>query len=139
MTRAWPILAALGVLAMIRPPPPDLALPDWRRGALWEAGELTPPWELYEATGYCPCARCCGRWARWGLTASGRRPIEGLTVAAGTQWALGACMDIAGIGRRRVQDRGGAIRGAKVDLYYSRHGDARSWGRQWVVVTRCPK
>lgn len=139
MTRAWPILAALGVLAMIRPPPPDVTLPDWRRGALWEAGEMPPAWELYEATGYCSCRLCCGKWARWGLTASGRRPIEGVTVAAGPQWALGACLDIAGIGHRRVQDRGGAIRGRRVDLYYSRHLDARSWGRQWVVVTKCPK
>jgi 3D (Asp-Asp-Asp) domain-containing protein len=122
---------------MIRPPPPDLALPDWRKGALWEAPTLAPAWELYEATGYCACARCCGRWARWGLTASGRRPIEGVTVAAGRQWRLGACLDIAGIGHRIVQDRGRAITGARVDLYYGRHSDARAWGRQMVVVTRC--
>jgi len=124
---------------MIRPPPPDLALPDWRRGTLWEAGELTPPWELYEATAYCPCARCCGKWARWGLTASGRRPVEGVTVAAGPQWRLGACIDIVGIGSRRVQDRGRAITEGKLDIYYASHLDARSWGRQMVVVTRCPK
>jgi len=124
---------------MIRPPPPDATLPDWRRGTLWEAGELTPPWELYEATAYCPCARCCGKWARWGLTASGRRPVEGVTVAAGPQWRLGACIDIVGIGSRRVQDRGRAITEGKLDIYYASHLDARSWGRQMVVVTRCPK
>ena len=124
---------------MIRPPPPDAALPDWRRGALWEAGEITPAWELYEATAYCPCARCCGKWARWGLTASGRRPVEGVTVAAGPQWRLGACIDIVGIGSRRVQDRGRAITEGKLDIYYASHLDARSWGRQMVVVTRCPK
>jgi 3D (Asp-Asp-Asp) domain-containing protein len=124
---------------MIRPPPPDAALPDWRIGALWEAGEITPAWELYEATGYCSCARCCGKWAKWGVTASGRRPVEGVTVAAGPQWRLGACIDIVGIGSRRVQDRGRAITEGKLDIYYASHLDARSWGRQMVVVTRCPK
>ena len=137
MIRLWPILAALGVLAIIRPPPPNDALPDWRRGALWEAPELTPPWEVYEATGYCSCRLCCGRWAKWGLTASGRRPVEGVTVAAGPQWRFGTCLDIAGIGPRIVQDRGGAITGWRLDLYYARHGDARSWGRRAVVVTKC--
>ena len=34
-----------------------------------------------------------------------------------------------------VIDRGGAIKGHKLDLYFPTHEEALEWGRQWVDVT----
>jgi 3D (Asp-Asp-Asp) domain-containing protein len=34
-----------------------------------------------------------------------------------------------------VLDRGGAIKGARLDVFFATHDEARAWGRRWVLVT----
>jgi 3D (Asp-Asp-Asp) domain-containing protein len=93
-----------------------------------------------EVTAYCPCTRCCGPRAQ-GITASGH-PVThnaGRFVAADTSvLPFGTRVSIPGYHDATpvpVLDRGGAIKGAKLDLYFPTHDQALQWGRQWVMVT----
>lgn len=97
-----------------------------------------PEWIEYEATAYCSCEKCCGSWALNrpdGIvyTASGAVAEQGVTIAA--DWdALppGTVVYIDGLGERVVQDRGGAIKGNAVDIYFEDHHEALVFGRQAV-------
>lgn len=93
-----------------------------------------------EVTAYCPCPKCCGPDAV-GITASGK-PVTyngGIFVAADPElFPFGARLRVPGYHEHQVVeviDRGGAIRGAKVDVYFPTHEQAEAWGRQWVPVT----
>jgi len=81
---------------------------------------------------YCPCEKCCGKWAD-GITASGK-PAEGLLIAAPPEYAFGTIMEIPGYGMATVEDRGGAIKGNKIDLLFPTHQEALNWGRQYLKV-----
>ena len=97
-----------------------------------------PAWAEYEATAYCSCEKCCGAWAENrpdGIvyTASGAVAQEGVTIAA--DWDVlppGTVVYIDGLGERVVQDRGGAIKGNAVDVYFEDHDEALVFGRQTV-------
>ena len=93
---------------------------------------------------YCPCEECCGEFAD-GITASGVA-AKGRLIAASSNYAFGTRMDVPGYGTARVQDRGGAITGNKIDLlftdigklgekgYISGHQRALNWGRKILLV-----
>ncbi|MEM6280177.1 MAG: 3D domain-containing protein [Verrucomicrobiota bacterium] len=105
-----------------------------------------------EATGYCKCQQCCG-WKRnllmqpvyaygpmagerkeVGVTASGTKAKPG-TIAADTSFfPFGTRMKIPGYGWGIVEDRGGAIQGDKIDLFFKTHREALQWGRQTITV-----
>lgn len=92
-----------------------------------------------EVTAYCACPKCCGPNAQ-GITASGKL-IDyhgGKFVAADTNvLPFGTRLLIPGYDANTVEviDRGGAIKGNKLDVFFSTHQDALQWGRQWVPVT----
>ncbi len=86
-----------------------------------------------EVTAYCPCEKCCGRWAD-GSFADGS-PVGGKAIAADTSiYPFGTTFDVPGYGVASVKDRGGAIKGNKLDLYFSSHKAALEWGRQHITV-----
>lgn len=94
---------------------------------------------LMEVTAYCPCSKCCGKDAH-GVTASGK-PVtynNGRFVAADTRrLPFGTKLKIPGYYDGEVVeviDRGGAIKGDKLDVYFPDHQTARRWGRQMVPV-----
>ena len=97
-------------------------------------------WVAVTATAYCPCDKCCGAWAENrpdGIvyTASGAIAQEGVTIAA--DWDVyppGTVLYIEGLGEYTVQDRGGAIKGQKIDIYFENHEDALQFGRQEVTI-----
>lgn len=95
-------------------------------------------------TGYCNCRKCCqwrytwlgktvtlsGKPKKVGVTASGTRAHPG-TIAADTSiYPFGTIIEIPGYGYGRVEDRGGAIKGQHIDLWFSRHRDALEWGKK---------
>ena len=86
----------------------------------------------FRVTAYCPCEKCCGRWAD-GITASGTRADHRL-VAAPREFPFGTEMRIPGYGTVRVEDRGGAIRGDRLDVLFPTHAEALVWGVQWLDV-----
>ncbi len=91
-------------------------------------------------TAYCPCTKCCGPNAH-GVTASGK-PVsynDGHFVAADTRFLpFGTQLLIPGYNNGSpvpVIDRGGAIKGNRLDVFFPTHQEAREWGRRWVMVT----
>lgn len=105
-----------------------------------------------EATGYCKCQQCCG-WKRnllmqpvfaygpqegekkkVGVTASGTKAKPGTIAADTSVFPFGTRMNIPGYGWGTVEDRGGAIKGGKIDLFFKTHKQALDWGRQTVTV-----
>lgn len=107
---------------------------------------------MMTVTAYCPCGKCCGWERNWrfqpvynygpnkgqrkqvGVTASGTRARPG-TIAADTRhYPFGTIMYIEGYGYGRVEDRGGAIKGQSIDLYFRTHKQALEWGRKQMPV-----
>jgi 3D (Asp-Asp-Asp) domain-containing protein len=93
-----------------------------------------------EVTAYCPCTICCGPNAQ-GLTACGK-PVthnRGRFVAADAAvFNFGTSLSIPGYygGQDvKVLDRGGAIKGNKLDVFFPTHERAKKWGRQHLDVT----
>lgn len=88
-----------------------------------------------EVTAYCSCFRCCGQFAD-GVTASGVGVSDfyGLLIAAPPIYPFGTIMDVPGYGAATVQDRGGVIKGNKIDLLFSTHQEALEWGRRMLIV-----
>ncbi len=85
-------------------------------------------------TAYCPCSKCCGKWAD-GVTASGHKIQPGdKFVAASKEFAFGTIVNVPGYGSVPVLDRGGAIKGDRLDLYFDTHQAALNWGVQHLLV-----
>jgi 3D (Asp-Asp-Asp) domain-containing protein len=88
-------------------------------------------------TAYCPCEKCCGQSADW-ITASGHKIQPGETfVAADKRYAFGMEMIIPGYNNDKpvkVLDRGGAIHGDRLDLFFTSHQQALNWGVKSLPV-----
>jgi 3D (Asp-Asp-Asp) domain-containing protein len=98
-----------------------------------EKPELIPevksqPYTIREftVTAYCPCEKCCGKWAD-GIFYDGTK-CGGVAIAADRAIPIGTVMDVPGYGKAIVRDRGGAIKGSKLDVYFDSHQDALNWG-----------
>lgn len=86
----------------------------------------------YTITFYCACEKCCGKTD--GITASGAKAVEGVTVAAPKSFAFGTRLNIEGFGERIVQDRGGAIKGNRLDVFVDDHQRALELGKRTAKV-----
>ena len=92
------------------------------------SGEKT---KIYKITAYCPCAKCCGKAT--GRTASGTTAKAGRTVAAPKNFKFGTKLSINGK-TYVVEDRGGAIKGNRIDLFVNSHSEALRWGVKYLPV-----
>jgi len=108
----------------------------------------------FEVTGYCNCRKCCSWERSWmglgppvvskgadkgkrkqvGVTASGTRAKRGTAAADISVLPYGTVLEVPGYGYARVEDRGGAINGNRLDLWFSSHDEAKRWGRKKVKV-----
>jgi 3D (Asp-Asp-Asp) domain-containing protein len=88
-------------------------------------------------TAYCSCPKCCGEYSG-GPTASGHHILPGDTfVAADRKYSFGTEMLIDGYNSGepvKVLDRGGAIRGDKLDVFFASHEEALKWGVKYIDV-----
>ena len=90
---------------------------------------------IFTAYAYCACEKCCGRWAEYGLTASGTVPQQGRTVAVDPDVIpLGSELWIDGEGPYIAEDTGSGINGSTIDVYHDSHADALEWGKREVTV-----
>ena len=88
---------------------------------------------MFKITAYCPCTECCGIYSD-GITADGSYATEGVTVAADTSvLPFGSIIQINGE-EYEVQDRGGAIQGNRIDIYFDNHETAETYGVQYHEV-----
>lgn len=88
-------------------------------------------WLTFTAYAYDSDVACCGKTD--GITRSGIKAVEGITIAA--DWSVlpvGTVVYIEGIGERIVQDTGGAIKGNKIDIFVSSHKIGVNFGKQTV-------
>ena len=87
-----------------------------------------------EVTAYCGCESCCGPYSD-GITASGYRLRQGDKIVAAPQTLrFGTKIFVPGYGLASVQDRGGAIKDNRLDVYFSTHEEALKWGRRKLIV-----
>jgi len=96
--------------------------------------------EVFTVTAYCPCRRCCGKWAGDGMTASGM-PITyngGRFVAADTRvLPFFTRVRVPGYANGQpvpVIDRGGKVRGRCIDVFFPTHRQAQRWGKKKLVI-----
>lgn len=83
-------------------------------------------------TAYCACKLCCGPSAD-GITASGVRPVEGVTIAGPRNIPFGTRVVVSLPNGQRlsrvVQDRMSKRFPARWDVYFRSHRDAVTFGK----------
>ena len=87
--------------------------------------------EIYRITGYCGCFECCEKTDC--ITASGRRAQSGRTIAMDPSVPFGTHVLING-DEYIVEDRGGAIKGNRIDIFFDSHQEGEDWGVQYLPV-----
>lgn len=87
-----------------------------------------------KVTAYCPCEKCCGKYAD-GFTSTGKNAKKTIGVAADPKLLpYGTRLNIPGLGVLSVDDTGGAMRqSAKkgiyhIDIRFPNHQEALNWG-----------
>ncbi len=96
-------------------------------------------WQSFRmrVTAYCPCRKCCGQYSD-GVTACGHKIQPGDTfVAADRRYTFGTEMLIPGYSNSqpvKVLDRGGAIKGNRLDVFFGSHKEALKWGVRYLDV-----
>lgn len=88
----------------------------------------------YVITAYCTCRICCGVYSGKNRTASGTVPTTNRTIAVdtnvipfGTKVVINGQIYVA-------EDRGGAIKGKRIDMFFYTHKEALRWGRRTMEV-----
>ncbi|MDE5863031.1 MAG: 3D domain-containing protein, partial [Lachnospiraceae bacterium] len=88
----------------------------------------------YVITAYCTCRICCGVYSGGNRTASGTIPTTNRTIAVdtsvipfGTRVVINGQIYVA-------EDRGGAIKGKRIDMFFYTHKEALRWGRRTMEV-----
>lgn len=88
-------------------------------------------------TAYCPCEKCCGKNSTR-KTASGHKIKRGDTfVAADKKYPFGTEIIVPGYNNSKpvkVLDRGFAIRGNRLDVFFDSHQKAKIWGVKYLPV-----
>lgn len=98
----------------------------------------------FRITAYCGCSICCGEYGKNRPVDKNGKPIvytanqtiavEGVTIAADISvFPYGTTLYIDGH-QYIVQDRGGAINGNRLDIYFENHQDALNFGVQYKEV-----
>ena len=89
---------------------------------------------IFRVTAYCKESCCCGAYAD-GITASGYRIKDGdKLIAAPKSIPFGTWINIEGYGYAEVLDRGGAIKGRRLDVLFPTHQEALNWGVKYIEV-----
>lgn len=85
-------------------------------------------------TAYCTCRVCCGVYSGGNRTASGTIPTSNHTIAVdtsvipfGTKVVINGQVYVA-------EDKGSAIKGKRIDMFFMTHSEALRWGRRTVEV-----
>ncbi|MCK9273831.1 MAG: 3D domain-containing protein [Syntrophales bacterium] len=74
-----------------------------------------------------------GKRKRVGITADGTKARKG-TIAADPKYPFGTKMYVPGYGWGEVHDRGRAIKGEHIDIFFPDRDDALKWGKKYLNV-----
>ncbi len=97
-----------------------------KQAQLWKSLPTEP--FIINASAYTAAADECGKSD--GITASGLKVEEKRTLACPPSFPFGTKIAIDGMGEFRCEDRGGAIKGNKIDIYMETKKEAFSFGRR---------
>lgn len=98
-----------------------------------EVKEITGKKMIANLSAYTAAADECGKSD--GITASGKKVTPKRTLACPKNYAFGTKVYIEGMGEYTCEDRGGAIKGNKFDIYVVTKAEAFSFGRRNMEVT----
>jgi 3D (Asp-Asp-Asp) domain-containing protein len=90
-----------------------------------------------QATAYTNSFECTGRRPSdpgYGITANGTRTRRGIVAVDTSVIPLGTRLYVEGYGFALAADRGGSIRGNRIDLWMATRQEALSWGRRTITV-----
>ena len=107
----------------------DKMLLRWKekQAHIWKNWEIGKKFTV-NASAYTAAADECGKSD--GITASGLKVAPDRTLACPASFPFGAKLKIEGMGEYRCEDRGGAIKGNKIDIYMETKKEAFAFGRQ---------
>ena len=114
----------------------DKMLARWKekQAHLWKALPTEP--FIINASAYTAAADECGKSD--GITASGIKVEENRTLACPPAFPFGTKIAIDGMGEYRCEDRGGAIKVNKVDIYMQTKAEAFAFGRRNLTAQVIP-
>ncbi len=98
-----------------------------------EVKEITGKKLVANLSAYTAAADECGKSD--GITASGKKVTANRTLACPKGYAFGTKVYIEGMGEYTCEDRGGAIKGNKFDIYVVTKAEAFAFGRRNMNVT----
>ncbi len=101
-----------------------------RQSYLWK--NLSPKKFTINASAYTAAADECGKSD--GITASGLKVQEKRTLACPPIYPFGTKIKIEGYGIYTCEDRGGAIKGNKFDIYMKTKSEAFAFGRRHLTA-----
>lgn len=85
-------------------------------------------------TAYCTCRVCCGVYSGGNRTASGTVPTSNRTIAVDTSVIPFNTRVVINGQVYVAEDRGGAIKGKRIDMFFMTHKEALRWGRRTMEV-----
>ncbi len=104
-------------------------------------GQMSRPeqWETVRmrVTAYCPCKRCCGKYADGRTACSHKIRAGDVFVAADKKLRFGTEIIVPWYNAGsavKVMDRGGVIKGNRLDVFFNSHKQARKWGVKYLDV-----
>ncbi len=106
----------------------ELLLHRWKEKQVEKWANLPKERFTVNASAYTAAADECGKSN--GVTSSGLHVTENRTLACPPAFPFGTKIYIEGIGERRCEDRGGAIKGNHVDIYMQTKNEAFAFGRR---------
>jgi 3D (Asp-Asp-Asp) domain-containing protein len=98
-----------------------------------EEKEVTGKKMIANLSAYTAAADECGKSD--GITASGAQVTPNRTLACPKGYAFGTKIYIEGMGEYTCEDRGGAIKGNKFDIYMVTKAEAFAFGRKNLEIT----
>lgn len=112
--------------------PEEKILSRWRAKQAQKWATLPKGKFVVNASAYTASADECGNDK--GITASGLLVKEQQTLACPPEFPFGAKVAIEGVGVLRCEDRGGAIKGNRFDIYMETKKEAFAFGRRNLVA-----
>jgi 3D (Asp-Asp-Asp) domain-containing protein len=112
--------------------PEDKILERWKQKQVHLWTNLPKEKFTINASAYTAAADECGKSN--GITASGLKVAEKRTLACPASFPFGAKISIEGMGEFRCEDRGGAIKGNKIDIYMETKKEAFAFGRRNLMA-----
>lgn len=85
-------------------------------------------------TAYCTCRVCCGVYSGGNRTASGTVPTSNRTIAVDTDVIPFKTKVVINGQVYVAEDRGSAIKGKRIDMFFMTHKEALRWGKRTMTV-----